>query len=135
MSAGSTAWLIGDDWGSSSNICTTGHIILLRGRSGLDPSQSCTQGRRIPAGLRPPEREGTTRRLAAAQRVDIDGQGLEGRRIEAIDPGGHHAISTVGNTLNDSRLVRAVEPDCVGEVWGPQFLVALTVLAVADSAI
>ena len=56
-------------------------------------------------------------------------------RIEPAGPGGHHAAARVGDHLDDRGLVRAEQPDAVGEVGRAEFLVALAFGAMTDRAI
>ena len=59
--------------------------------------------------------------------MDVDGERLDGHRVEPPGPGRHHAAAPVGDRLDDRRLVRAVEPDGVGQVRRAELAVALAV--------
>src|SRR5260370_25684717 len=73
--------------------------------------------------------------LSAAQRVDIDRQCFDGGRVETAGPRWHHAGAAVGNSLDDRRFVRSIEPDFVGQVGSARFLIALACVAVTGDAV
>ena len=73
--------------------------------------------------------------LAAAERVDVDRQRLDGAVVEPAGPGRHHAAAAVPDAFDDRRLVGAIEPDRVGQVGRAELAVALAVVAMTDGAI
>src|SRR4051794_37383503 len=75
------------------------------------------------------------RLLPATQRVHIHGQRLDGDGIEAAGPGRHYAGAAVGDGLDDAPLVRAVEPDLVGQVRRADLRIALAGLAMTGDAV
>src|SRR5207253_10830169 len=58
-----------------------------------------------------------------------------GHRIEPPGPCRHHAAARIGNDLDDRRLVRAEQPDAVGQVRRAELAIALAFRAVTERAI
>src|SRR5215471_2731122 len=86
-----------------------------------------------PSSCRAPA--GRAKSLSAAKRMHVHRERVDGPIVEPAGPCRHHTGAAVGNSLDNRRLVRAVEPDLVGEVGRAEFFVALGVVAMATGAI
>ena len=76
-----------------------------------------------------------SRLLAAAQRVHVDGQHLDGRVVQPVGPGGHHAVLRLVDLRDDFGPLAAEQPDLVVERRRAELRNAAAVLAVARRAL
>src|SRR5690242_1591984 len=84
-------------------------------------------------GLR--RRGGLHEIFAAAQRMDVGRQHLDGHRIEPVAPCRHRAYAWIGDLSHDVFPGAAVEPDGVRQVRRADGAVALTGGPMTDGAV
>jgi len=91
--------------------------------------------RAISASTPPRSRKAATATaLPPTQHMHINGERVDRPRIEPIRPRRHYACAAVSNGVDDGSLVRAAEPDAVGQIGSAKVLVAFGVLTVATGA-
>jgi len=66
--------------------------------------------------------------------MHINGERVDRPWIEPLRPRRHYACVAISNGVDDGSLVRAVEPDAVGQIGSAKVLVAFGVLTVATGA-